>query len=417
MKPSTPAINVCAFLVLIIALMYLSGCNPQSGSNLSTPTPTPSQKTKLDLVNDALIKGGKLAENTFYACMVNGYMQGLSRDKIFDQCATKLIEDSDKGFGGPMGNIGNNEVFDPNTIVSACNSGDPTRGQTSGYGVKPNYGQYTWGGDSSQYYGYTKEESERLKDEAIKEAEEANKLFWELAEKEEEASKKYEEAKKTGNQQAIDAAKAAKDEAYKKAADQASKVLHAKEEARADPNKRPPNVSHPAEDSTCQIVMQAALEMLRECNRTGWKDTRCQQLQAKMNGCPDPTLILVDPESGYSCGSAPDKEAVKEAWVKKCEQVVRYGPGDPSPCQPPKFESGGFLGYGKTGDVCNDPLAYVNPDAAECYGTLEVTKFGQQTIEEIAFWGLNNIGGPIIVFPKKSPKPPIPGPQPRTSPR
>lgn len=410
-RPSTGLLSI-VYLSLAIAL---SGCGPQNPSQPATPTPTP--KSKIDLVNAALAKGGKLAANTFYACVANGYIQGLPRTQIFDQCSTKLLEDNDKGFGGPMGDIKNGEMFDPGKIVGACNPGDQTHGQTSGYGMIPDYGRYTWGGNPGRFYGYSQDESKKLKDEAIKDYEAADKEFWKIFEEKKAAEKGLSDAKKTGDQAAIDNAQKKVDDLKKKLSLQAERQGRAKDKADADPNERPPNVTRAAEESPCQQVMDAARELLRECNRTDWKDARCQSLQAKMNNCPDPALILVDPDVGYSCGSVPDKEAVKDAWVKKCEQLARYGPDGSSPCEPPKYDGMSLVGTGKMGSVCNDPKALADPESAECYGTLEVSTFGRTNIDQIALWGMNNIGGPIIVFPKRDPKPPRPGPEPRTSPR
>jgi hypothetical protein len=57
--------------------------------------------------------------------------------------------------------------------------------------------------------------------------------------------------------------------------------------------------------------LQAAREFLYECHRTECKSYECQQLQAKMSHCPDPALILVDPEQGYTCGLNPDAETLE----------------------------------------------------------------------------------------------------------
>lgn len=397
----------------LLALLSLAGCGPTS------PPPTALQvhNQKLLQAKTILAKGGKFAEDSFYACLVDGLMQGLPSDQVSELCATQLLEDDGKGFGGPMGNLGNDEMFDPGKITAACSSGDPMHSQSSGYGNTGYYGEYTWGGDSRYFYQYSKEESEKLKNEAIAKAEAESKLFEELEAKADQAQKELEEAKKTGDANAIQQAEKNLKEANEKAKDQAGKAVKASEDAKADPNRKPPLVSRTAEDSPCTQALDAARELLRECNRTGWKDFRCQQLHARMHGCPDPALILVDPEQGYSCGAGADPEAVKDAWVKKCEQRVKYGPDGSNPCEPPKLDGMGRVGSGRIGDICNDPKAYTNPDNNDCIATLQVDRFGQPDIQQIIVYGLNKIGGPIFVLPPRNPPPPRPGPEPRPGPR
>ena len=138
-----------------------------------------------------------------------------------------------------------------------------------------------------------------------------------------------------------------------------------------------------------------------------------------MSGCPDPALILVDPEQGYTCGQKPTREqleALKNAWVARCEQLKRFDPSGPSPCEPPTFDESQRYGYGKIGDVCNDPAAYVDPDNNDCVATFEIQAFGEINLQQIAVWGLNKLGGPIFVLPPRgsdltTPKPPGPGPE------
>jgi len=137
-----------------------------------------------------------------------------------------------------------------------------------------------------------------------------------------------------------------------------------------------------------------------------------------MHGCPDPSLILVEPDAGYSCGDAIDAEAVKDAWVKKCESTVKYGPDRDNPCKPPTVYGNGRYVQGNSGDICSDPRAMVDPESGVYIGTLEVKKpFGQPGLQELIVLALDKIGGPIVVLPL-APKPPRPGgPQPRTGTR
>lgn len=404
--------NSFAAVAAVLILMPLLGCTQLKPIKSAIKT----HNHKLVLANNVLTKVGKLAEDSFYACMVDGYLQGLSLDQVSDQCATKLLEDDGKGFGGPFGNIGHQDMFDPNKITASCASGDPTRAQSSGYGVRGNHGQYTWGGDPDKFYQLSKEESEKRKDEAIKKAGDELKLFSELENKEIQAKKDLDAAQTAGDQKAIDDAQKKYNEAHEKTMDQSAKAHEAFLDANADPNKKPPLVNRVGETSACQQALDSARDLLRECHRTAWKNFTCQQLWAKMHRCPDPALILVDPEQGYSCGASPDPktiEAVKDAWVARCEQRVRYVPGGPNPCEPPKLEELGRIGTGKIGDVCNDPQAYINPDSNECTATFEVKPFGQPDIQQILVWGMNKLGGPIIVLPPRNPRPPQTGPQPR----
>lgn len=404
-----------AAILGMLMLFSLCGCIPPKKTPSTTTLKVHNQK--LLQAKTILAKGGKFADNSFYACLVDGLMQGLPSDQVSELCATQLVEDDGKGFGGPMGNLGNEDMFDPGKITAACSSGDPTHSQSSGYGYMGNHGEYSWGGDSRHFYQYSKEESEKLKNEAIAKADAEDQLFRELEAKADQAQKDLEDAKKTGDQNAIQQAEKKLKEATEKAINQAAKAEQANKDATADPNRKPPSVARGAEDSPCTQALDAARELLRECNRTGWKDFRCQQLNARMHGCPDPALILVDPEQGYSCGTSPDPEAVKDAWVKQCEQRVKYGPDGSNPCEPPKLEDLGRTGTGKVGDVCNDPKAYINPDNNDCMATLQVDTFGRVNVQEIIVYGLNKIGGPIFVLPSRNPPPPQPGPQPRPGPR
>lgn len=133
-----------------------------------------------------------------------------------------------------------------------------------------------------------------------------------------------------------------------------------------------------------------------------------------MNNCPDPALILVDPEQGYTCGSKPDAktlEALKEAWVARCQELKRFDPSGPNPCEPPTFDGSQPIGHGRIGDVCNDPAAYITPENNDCVATFQIKPFGEVNLQQIAVWGLNKLGGPIIVLPPRGSDTPVPGPQ------
>jgi len=133
-----------------------------------------------------------------------------------------------------------------------------------------------------------------------------------------------------------------------------------------------------------------------------------------MNNCPDPTLILVDPDQGYTCAGKPDAatvEAIKKAWVARCEENKKFGP-DTNPCERPTLDESGQV-KGKIGEVCNDPHALVNPDSDVCAVTFHITKaWGQPDIQDTIILGLKKLGGPIFVLPPRNPRPgPVPGPK------
>lgn len=382
---------VCA---IVMAIFCVTGCANRKNQNLAG-------------ANAVLKKVGKFAEDSFYSCLLNGYAQGLSAQQARDECATKLLEDDKKGFGGSIGDIrpGTESFFDPSKITSACNSGDPTRGQTSGQRNVPGLGINTWGGDPNKYHGLSEKDSNQQKDDAAAHAQNEEKKFDELVNKELEALKALEEAKKSGDAAEIAKAEAAQKAAYDAALKQLDEVKRADEKAKADPNKKPVPVGQTVDGgSACEQAQEAARELLRECHRTQWKDFRCQQLQASMNNCPDPALILVDPDQGYSCGAKVDPEAVKNAWVAKCEQRVMFGPDTANPCSPPTFDSSTRFGQGKMGDICGNPYAQTDPDNDECSTVTIGKQFGEIDIQEIIVVFLDKFGGPIVVIPK-DPKP------------
>jgi hypothetical protein len=395
--------------VLIVTTMIIAGCQPNP--------PARPQKKSYASVSQALQEIGKFAEDTFYACLMNGLAQSLPLAQVSDDCATQLVGPDGRNPGGTVSFPGGRLVFDPVQITNACGSGDPKLGQSSGTGGST-YGGYTYGGDASHYYQYSEEESRQLKEEAIRESELEYQHFKELELKADQAKAELEAAKQAGDAAAIAAAEKKAQEAVDAASAQAGKASEASKKAHSDPNERPHSSAETAPDSACTEVLAAARESLRECNRNGWTSAACQRLAARMHGCPDPTLIYVDPDAGYSCGAPLDAEAVKDAWVRKCESVVKTGPGADSPCKPPKMYGNGRYVQGNSGDVCNDPRAMVDPDSGVCIGTLEVKKpFGQPGIQELIVLALDKIGGPIVVLPLGQ-KPPNPrNPEPRPGPR
>ncbi len=406
-----------AIFPVLLCLGFLSHCRVPPPSK-----PRPSSPATLDSVNSVLNKKGVFAEDSLYSCILNLYYQGFSLTQARDECATKLLGDDKKGFDTPFGPIGpgTETYFDPYQVSAACGAGDPRRGQSSsGVGYWPGRGQYTWGGDPNKYHGYAKEDSYKMKEEAVKEWEKANKEFWDAEAKAEAAKTELENAKKTGDKDEIKKAQEKYDAAYKKAQEKAAEAIDKSKKADADPNKKTPGTSRTVDGETpCEQALQSARELLRECQRTQWKNFQCQQLQAKLNHCPDPAQILVDPDQGYTCGAKIDPEAVKDAWVAHCEQLKRYGPDGDNPCVPPTVDNPGRYIRGKGLDVCKgDPKAYIDPGSTDCTVSIEAKPFGQPDIHEIIVFGLNKIGGPIIVIPPKDPNPPRPGPDPRPGPK
>ena len=404
--------------MLAVAATILASCTLPEGEGSVASSRAALGGMALRDAEAVMIRVGVLAEDSFYACLLNTLTQGIPLAQAQDDCATKLLEDDGKGFGedalGAFPGF-SDDVLDPAKIVGACNVGDPTTSQSSGYMSFGKYGYASWG-EGPGLRGYPKEDSLKLKQEAVDAAKAAWDEFLKLADEELALLNEVKKAQASG-----DAAEAAKLEEARKAArqaalDAAAKWKKAKEAAKADPNAIPPGTTETAgEGSVCTETMARARELLRECNRTGWKPHACASLQAKMNGCADPALIYVNPEEGYSCGEKADPEAVKNAWVANCERYVKYGPGGDNPCEPPVFEESGRAIRTKLGGVCSNTEAYVDPEQNACVGTLEVDSFGSTSIQEIIFIALEKIGGPIVVLPPPPPPgaPGGPSPEPR----
>lgn len=406
--------------MLAAAAALLAGCTHHEAEESVAVTRTALGGVRIRDAEAVMIRVGVLAESSFYACLLNTLTQGISLAQAQDDCATKLLEDDGKGFGeqalGAFPGFGD-DAFDPAKIVGACNVGDPTTGQESGSGSFGKYGYASWG-PGTGLYGYSKEESMKLKKEAVDAADAAWDVFMKLVDDEAALMDDVQKAKERGDAAEAERLEVARKAAREAALQAAAKAKKAKDAAGADPNEIPPgSVRTAGEGSVCSEVMAAARELLRECHRTGWKAHACAALQAKMNHCPDPALIYVNPEEGYSCGEKADPEAVKNAWVANCEKYVKYGPDGDNPCEPPVLEESGRSIRTKLGGVCSNTQAYVDPEQNACVGTLEVDTFGHTSIQEIIFLALDKIGGPIVVLPPPpppgAPGGPSPGPEPR----
>jgi hypothetical protein len=399
------------------ALIALAGC----GRNPPRPSP---QK-----VLEILAKRVPFAKNSFYTCLLNGYAQGLPFKQIQADCENKLGYADQKGFGRGdlLGDFGRkNNAFDPSKVSGACNAGDPGLGKGSvvdGVGnTQWNYadgrhidwGKNSWGGKDKCdadgcYKGLKEDDSREQKNQAIKDYDKARQE-WLDAEDEAKANPQ-------------DAAKRAEANRLKKVADEKA------EKAMKDPNKKdpPPPAKKPSTHpvgpggSPCEQALEDAREFLGECQRTGWAHSSCQSFLDKMKSCPEPELIYVDPDAGYACRQKVDPEAFKQAWVDRCHELKRPVPGGPDPCAPPEVDRfGRFVTPGSPVSFCGDPLAHIDPDSPDCLGTLTIQQFAPNA-QTLLVWGLNKLGGPIVVLtnPKPqpgdgpTPKPPGPKPDPK----
>jgi hypothetical protein len=369
-----------------------------------------------------MTKDGKFARD-YYACLLNGYMQGLSIQQINRECEIKMTNAEPPVDTTPFGDVfGGGKMFDPATAVTAnCSPGD-ARISAGAASIK-GWGEYSWGkerGYEAYQKGLDRETSKARKEEAIREAKEAEAEF---DKKEKEAEQKKEAAKKaeqSGDIAAANKAKVEAEKAEKAAQEAAKKALEAAENAQKDPNEAD-GYTRTAQENSCSDALQFAREFLFECNRNEWSSYECERIRAKMFKCPDPAQIYVDPEQGYQCAPEMDKEALKNAWVAKCEELKRPGPDGNNPCAPPQVgDDARYIIADKMDGLCNDPYAYIDPYSEECAGTLVIQRpFGEPNLQELLVWGLNKLGGPVVVLPPRGDDsvPKGPGPDPRPGPK
>lgn len=425
----------------IVSILFGLLCLLIAGAAMADTTTGKHTKSykKAQKVNSILLAHPKFAEGTIYACINAYYRQGLPFSQVLALCGTQLQLDEGKGFGGGLGgatgSFGRGQsAFDPAQVSAACAAGDPSRAQgkdaapysgqrpwshfsesrtdykvVDGHRVEL-YGSYSWGGKGKLYddygnrvtndkgqkmisLGLSREESEKIKAERVK----AAKTAWDTFNK------------KCGEGSTTPADECAK---LRKKAEDADAL------AEDDPNTEPEGTSMPASghESACEIAVASARETLRECNRNGWKSAQCQRLAAKMSGCPDPTYIYIDPEQGYQCGATVDPELVVQAAIDRCRKTTRPLPDGSDPCKPPQVSDSGRTVFGSTRDICSDPKAYVDPASNACIVEMKVDNFGRPDLASIILMGLDKIGGPIFVLPRRNPPPPRPGPQPEPRP-
>ncbi len=83
-----------------------------------TPKPLPPPSKYVNQATAILQNGGKIAEDTFNACLINSYMQGLPLKDAIELCSVQLIKDDQTGFGKDLPSeidVGgdNNQWFSP----------------------------------------------------------------------------------------------------------------------------------------------------------------------------------------------------------------------------------------------------------------------------------------------------------------
>jgi hypothetical protein len=403
-KQRIACVTARALLVLGIALITAA---PRPVRDLD-----PQQQRPNVARATALLQSNQpLKINAYYACILNDRAQGLSLAQAQADCLIRLQKDGMPASDNPLDalGLGAKPFFDPAKIVADCSAGSSSISQSSdsyGYKQTPGWGGYSWGGNSRDFYGYDQPTSKAMKDQAIQEAKAAEQRFRDAEAKADAAETEYKDAKKTGDAGKTADAKDKYDKAYGAAKGAASDSKAADEKARQDPNVKPPKNTRPvAGDSPCETALQQAREILYECNRSGWKSGDCRELWARFNHCPDPTQIMVDPEQGYVCGKPIDATALKAAWIARCEQLKRFGPDGSNPCQPPQLDPSGRFGRGVAGLICGNPQAYVLPGSRECYTIIEVRPFGEPDVQQLIVWGLNKLGGPIIILNRNPPSP------------
>jgi hypothetical protein len=407
-------LTMIASLAALLAALW--GCVQST-----TPTAAHAQALYVNAgdggVLAALAAGGGPLSDSFYTCLLNGFEQGLSFAQIQEECELKLLSFPNAVDGGPFGDVTGGPDYDPGQAVTGnCAGGDPTIAAPSGAAAISGWGEYTWGHKSAWQKGLTEDEARQRKEAAIQEAKDAEAERDKALKEFEDAVDKVEAAEKTEDevkiQEALDAAENAKKELDK--ANQ--KVKDAIQNAQADPNEADGYVRAAQDESDCAQSLRETREFLWECFRTNWKSDACQQLQARMNDCPDPEQIYIDPEQGYSCAPSFDTEELKNAWIAQCEALVHPVDPDTNPCIPPQPDKSGRYLYEPESNSCGGPLVLVDPESDSCFATLEVQPFGVPDIQHLIVWGMNHLGGPIVVLPPRGDPTSPPGPKPTPGP-
>jgi hypothetical protein len=413
----------CALLVLLASCADSETTAPAAQrANPAGQLVSLSGKGRIDSTIVARLSwGGVFAEGSYLACIASYQAQGVPLQQTFELCKQQLSIQGERGWGADAEPFsmppGFDTAFDASKVTSNCAVGDSR--YAAGPGVKQystddkrnpfdetkyareyNWGGFTSGGnDKSGHHGLTKEQAAKEKLENITAAEAA------IAE-----ANEAQVASENDPKSVLKAAEAAE---KKRLADEAaSKALKDPNKKEAPPVKvQPPPpgqaVAHTGENPTgCEQILQIAREFLAECHRTGWKTTGCQQLHAATHGCPDPTLIYVDPDAGYACAAPVDSAAVIEAWRSRCERLTRPGPDGGSPCSKPTVSHSGHVVRGDELDICTNPQALSDPEFNGCIRPIEIDPFGKTDVGGLIIWGQGVFGGPLVVLPP--PPPPFP---------
>jgi len=410
-------------VALLGAVLLACGVVTPSGGPAAAATATWPRVPGATLA--AVLADPAWGSGTWEQCLRQAVATGLSPKQAADVCSVLLTLDSlgisTSGLGGgTLAGLPDDEPFDAAAITKSCAGADPTAsqgvgtpngnqaGQTVPAKQWPNdmFGQYSWGKGVVAYRdeqgtgrGLSESESREAKQRAVEAAEAAIHAASDALKEWRDAQEAVKKAQQSGNATAIQDAEKKEAEAKKRFDEARKKANAATTEAQKDPNMGG-NTEPTGLDAACDQVLAGARELLRECRRTGWKDVRCQKLQARMKGCPDPALILVDPDQGYTCGATLDAKAVAEVYERHCAEVVKTAPGV-GPCGGAPFETSGWqVRPGQApGQICSDPVAMVDPDSNVCIVTLEVSDFGQTDIRDLIVVALDTFGGPIVVLP------------------
>ncbi len=350
---------ICS-LTVIAAVACASSASAQAPTRLPGTVP-PIQRTV------ALTATGAAASGTMAACVADAMVQGLPIRIAIELCQIKQLDDAQGRAPSPsIGSFGGGggPNITPEGIRSSCKAGvDPRLGKDPAYS---SVGDATLAALEKS----TRAAAARERDPAIK-----NGLIA-------EADKMVKE-----------------------------------QERREETNVSVPDTKkRTAEGGSCADAVYAAREFVRECNRTGWRATGCQQLIARMNACPNPTQILVDPDQGYACGQAGDPKAVADAWSQKCAQVTTPGPDGRSPCAPLTQLGGDPRVFGAGAQsLCANTKAFIDGGSDMCYVAMDARNPLTKSIEQYIAIISKKVGGPIIVLP--IPRPRGAGPDPRPGPK
>jgi hypothetical protein len=372
--------------------------------------------------------------NAYYACLLNGIAQHLPLKQIQDDCAILFTFNGEKP-GGPSTNMSPfghpSSALDPATLSAICATADSGRAANPlGSGsitAKTPWGQvfpegYTYGGKGQTdgyvtdehgnvgvavYKGLSETDARKQKQKAIDEYEKAVEEGKKLVDKQTDDLKDHgKEASDWKNDPKMKKDRDAADEKVKDAAEKMNK----------DPNVGFGGIVRTASSSDCEMALQEAREFVVECQRTEWRSGDCKRFLARFEGCPDPTLIYVDPEIGYTCRPKIDPQALRQAAVNHCHQLVRPTVDGPDPCMPPQVDGSARYVSGTPNSPCGGPQVLTTGDAP-CVHAVILRPFGERSMQNIYLWGLNLLGGPIVVFgPRDTDPRPGPGPSPRPGP-